>query len=141
MRIPNSFLSDLASDRSAFIVACRLYSLINPTTKISSNGYEVCIKQETIAASCNLSVSTVKRVLRRLADVGIITAKATLQAIWVQLITACSIIHWSMIISICLKTYSAEVFLQSFSMFTHSSINLSAMTLHVFIRATTILHI
>lgn len=73
MRIPNSFLSDLASDRSAFIVACRLYSLINPTTKISNNGYEICIKQETIAVSCNLSVSTVKRVLRRLADIGIIT--------------------------------------------------------------------
>lgn len=73
MRIPNCFLSDLAADKSAFIVACRLYSLINSKTEISSNGYEVCIKQETLAASCCLSVSTVKRVLRRLVNMSIIT--------------------------------------------------------------------
>ena len=57
MRIPNSFITDLRSNYTDFAVACKLYSLVSSHTKRSSNGYEVCIKQETIAASCLMQTS------------------------------------------------------------------------------------
>lgn len=75
MRIPNSFITDLRSNYTDFAVACKLYSLVSSHTKRSSNGYEVCIKQETIAASCKCSVSSVKRSVCRLEEMGIITHK------------------------------------------------------------------
>ena len=75
MRIPNSFITDLRSNYTDFAVACKLYSLVSAHTKRSSNGYEVCIKQETIAASCKCSVSSVKRSVCRLEEMGIITHK------------------------------------------------------------------
>jgi len=70
MKIPNEFL---ALGRTELMVACRLYSIVNRHTKLTTNGYAVCIKQETIAHDCNLSVSTVKRVLKALSEKGIIT--------------------------------------------------------------------
>ena len=70
MKIPNEFL---ALGRTELMVACRLYSIVNRHTKLTANGYAVCIKQETIAHDCNLSVSTVKRVLKALSEKGIIT--------------------------------------------------------------------
>lgn len=73
MKIPNSFLSELGY--SELMVACRLYACINSRTAISANGFEITIKQETIAASCGLSVSTVKRSMALLESKGIVTHK------------------------------------------------------------------
>jgi predicted transcriptional regulator len=70
MKIPNKLLE---LSRNELMVACRLYSIVNRHTKQTTNGYAVCIKQETIAASCGLSVATVKRVLKALSEKGIIT--------------------------------------------------------------------
>ena len=70
MKIPNKLLE---LSRNELMVACRLYSIVNRHTKLTTNGYAVCIKQETIAASCGLSVATVKRVLKALSEKGIIT--------------------------------------------------------------------
>ena len=70
MKIPNKLLE---LSRNEFMVACRLYSIVNRHTKLTTNGYAVCIKQETIAASCGLSVATVKRVLKALSEKGVIT--------------------------------------------------------------------
>lgn len=70
MKIPNSFLTDL--NRTELMVACKLYSLVNSHTKLNSKGFEVCIKQETIARSCNLSISTTKRILAVLEQKGVI---------------------------------------------------------------------
>ena len=52
MKIPNKLLE---LSRNELMVACRLYSIVNRHTKLTTNGYAVCIKQETIAASCGLS--------------------------------------------------------------------------------------
>ena len=70
MKIPNKLLE---LSRNELMVACRLYSIVNRHTKLTTNGYAVCIKQETIAASCGLSVATVKRVLKALSEKGLIT--------------------------------------------------------------------
>jgi predicted transcriptional regulator len=70
MKIPNKLLE---LSRNELMVACRLYSIVNSHTKLTTNGYAVCIKQETIAAICGLSVATVKRVLKALSEKGIIT--------------------------------------------------------------------
>ncbi len=75
MRIPVSFLEMFRSNFTDFAVACKLYSLVNGYTRLSKNGYEVCIKQETIAAVCKCSVASVKRSVRRLEEMGIITYK------------------------------------------------------------------
>lgn len=75
MRIPNSFITVLRNNYTDFAVACKLYSLVNSHTKRSSNGYEVCIKQQTIAAACKCSVASVKRSVHRLEGMGIITHK------------------------------------------------------------------
>lgn len=80
MRIPNSFITELSNSYTDFAVACKLYSLVCSHTPISSNGYEVCIKQETIAAACKCSVASVKRSIRRLEKQGIITHKYRLES-------------------------------------------------------------
>ena len=48
MKIPNKLLE---LSRNELMVACRLYSIVNRHTKLTTNGYAVCIKQETIAAT------------------------------------------------------------------------------------------
>ena len=73
MKIPNSFLNELTN--TELLVACRLYSAVNARTKLNSRGYEISIKQETIAVSCCLSLSTVKRTLASLEHKGIILHK------------------------------------------------------------------
>lgn len=70
MKIPNAILTLVKGN--ALKVACKLYSLAN-AHKTSRNGYEVCIKQTTIADACGLSLSTVKRALSELAGKKIIT--------------------------------------------------------------------
>ena len=52
MRIPNSFFTEYNDSKSEFIVACRLYAFINARTRLSRNGYEICVKQETLARKC-----------------------------------------------------------------------------------------
>lgn len=69
MKIPNKLLE---LSRNELMVAYRLYSIVNRHTKLTTNGYAVCIKQETIAASCGPSVATIKRVLKALSEKGII---------------------------------------------------------------------
>lgn len=75
MRIPNSFFTLYNDSKAEFIVACRLYGYINTHTRLSCNGYEICVKQETLALRCNLSLSTVRRVLDKLEAKGLITHK------------------------------------------------------------------
>lgn len=75
MRIPNSFFTEYNDSKSEFIVACRLYAFINARTRLSRNGYEICVKQETLARKCNISLSTVRRVLGQLEQKGLITHK------------------------------------------------------------------
>ena len=75
MRIPNSFFSEYNDSKSEFVVACRLYGFINARTRLSRNGYEICVKQETLARKCNISLSTVRRVLGQLEQKGLITHK------------------------------------------------------------------
>lgn len=70
MKIPN-FLITLCKGNT-LKVACKLYSLVNEN-RISRNGYEVCVKQTTIAQSCGLSLSTVKRSISELFARNIIT--------------------------------------------------------------------
>lgn len=79
MRIPVSFLKMFRSNLTDFAVACKLYSLINAHTKRNSKGFEVCIKQATIADACNCSISSVKRSLSRLEMSGIIMHKYRLE--------------------------------------------------------------
>jgi DNA-binding Lrp family transcriptional regulator len=69
MKIPNVILS--LTTGSTLKVACKLYSLIR--NKKSRNGYEVCIKQTTLANACGLSLSTVQRAVTELVDKKIIT--------------------------------------------------------------------
>ena len=75
MRIPNRFFELYNDSKSEFLVACRLYGYINARTQLSRNGYEICVKQETLARRCNLSLSTVRRVLDKLEEKGLITHK------------------------------------------------------------------
>ncbi len=75
MRIPNSFFEQYNDSKSEFIVACALYALINARTRLSRNGYEICVKQETLAFKCRISLATVRRVLSRLEEKGLITHK------------------------------------------------------------------
>ncbi len=75
MRIPNCFFEQYNDSKSEFIVACALYALINARTQRSRNGYEICVKQDTIARKCNISLPTVRRVLSKLEDKGLITHK------------------------------------------------------------------
>ena len=75
MRIPNSFFSEYNDSKSEFIVACRLYGFINARTRLSHNGYEICVKQETLALKCYMSLATVRRVLSKLEKKGLITHK------------------------------------------------------------------
>ena len=73
MKIPNQFLTLFG--RTELMVACRMYAIVNAHTPVSKNGYEITIKQQTVASSCGLSVSTVKRTIRALESKGIITHK------------------------------------------------------------------
>lgn len=75
MRIPNCFLTEYYDSKAEFIVACRLFSCVTAHTYVSANGYEISIKQSTISESTGLSVTTVKRVLKRLEVKGLITHK------------------------------------------------------------------
>ena len=75
MRIPNSFFTEYNDSKSEFIVACRLYAFINACTRLSRNGYEICVKQETLARKCNVSLPTVRRILDKLESKGFITNK------------------------------------------------------------------
>lgn len=73
MKIPNILLSELT--RTELLVACKLYSLVSTHTNLNSKGFEICIKQETISKSCNLSISTVKRTISALERKNIILHK------------------------------------------------------------------
>ena len=109
MKIPNKLLE---LSRNELMVACRLYSIVNRHTKLTTNGYAVCIKQETIAASCGLSVATVKRVLKALSEKGIHftnIVRHVLTAVWVQLTTICKPFLSSRIIFICLTMFLSWV--------------------------------
>lgn len=75
MRIPNCFFEQYNDSKSEFIVACALYALINARTQLSRNGYEICVKQDTLARKCKISLPTVRRVLSKLEDKGLITHK------------------------------------------------------------------
>lgn len=70
MKIPNLLISN--TNGNTLKVACKLYSLAD-TRRTGKNGYEVCVKQSTLAMSCGLSLSTVKRSLKELSDKNIIT--------------------------------------------------------------------
>ena len=70
MKIPNVLI--YVTSGNTLKVACKLYSLID-WDKQSKNGYEVCVKQTTIALSCGLSLSTVKRAISELCARNIIT--------------------------------------------------------------------
>lgn len=71
MNIPNNML---AYKGNTLKVACKLYSLVSHS-RVSRNGYEVCIKEETLAAACGISVSTVARIIERLESDHVITNK------------------------------------------------------------------
>ena len=71
MKIPNRLL---AYKGNTLKVACKLYSLAS-RSRVSRNGYEVCIRICTLAAACGISVSTVTRALDRLENDHVITYK------------------------------------------------------------------
>ncbi len=76
MRIPNSFLTDYCSTATEFKTACFFYSLVNPTTKTSSDGnYIIRVKQSTLAKVTGSSLSTVRRTIKRLEVHGFIITK------------------------------------------------------------------
>lgn len=74
MRIPNSFLTDFTSS-AELKLACVFYGLINKNTKKNLLGWEITVKQSTLAALCGLSESTIKRTLKSLKDKGFICSQ------------------------------------------------------------------
>ena len=71
MNIPNKMLKYKGNTLK---VVCKLYSLAS-RSRVSRNGYEVCIKLETLASACGISVSTVSRAVDRLENDHVITNK------------------------------------------------------------------
>ena len=74
MRIPNSFLTDFTSS-AELKLACIFYGLINKNTKKNLLGWEITVKQSTLAALCGFSESTIKRTIKSLKDKGFICSQ------------------------------------------------------------------
>ncbi len=74
MRIPNSFLTDFTSP-AELKLACIFYGLINKNTKKNLLGWEISVKQSTLAALCGVSESTIKRALKSLKNKGFICSQ------------------------------------------------------------------
>ncbi|CDA71596.1 regulatory protein Crp [Ruminococcus sp. CAG:579] len=71
MLIPNFFL-DRYTKATDLMIACKFYSMIGSFTKRNSKGYELSIKEKTLADICGCSVATVRRSLQRLCNDGLV---------------------------------------------------------------------
>ncbi len=71
MLIPNFFL-DRYTKATDLMIACKFYSMIGSFTKRNSKGYELSIKEKTLADICGCSVATVHRSLQRLCNDGLV---------------------------------------------------------------------
>lgn len=74
MLIPNFFL-ERYTNPTDLMIACKLYSMIGSFTKRNSKGYELSVKEKTLAEICGCSVATVRRSVSRLHQDGIIISK------------------------------------------------------------------
>lgn len=74
MRIPNSFVTHF-TQASDLKLACVFYSLIHKNTKRNLLGYEITVKQTTLASLCGFSISTVKRSVSSLLNSGFIKSQ------------------------------------------------------------------
>lgn len=75
VRIPNSFIEIFKGKSSELQLACAFYSLINQNTQKNLLGYQMTVKQETLAKICGFSILTVKRGVAKLVADGFITSQ------------------------------------------------------------------
>ncbi|MCD7741531.1 MAG: hypothetical protein LUI06_04945 [Ruminococcus sp.] len=71
MLIPNFFLERYKNPVD-LMIACKLQSMIGSFTKRNSKGYELSIKEQTLAKICGCSIATVRRSVSRLHEEGLI---------------------------------------------------------------------
>lgn len=75
VRIPNSFIEMFRLRPAELKLACVFYSMLHKNTSRNMLGFNIVVRQDTLARLCGFSVSTVQRTVSKLIACGFITSQ------------------------------------------------------------------